>query len=253
MVIIENQKIGQIPILHVAQKEKWDERLPLVIFVHGFTSAKEHNLHFAYLLAEKGYRTILPDAQFHGERDNGLRGNDLNMQFWEIVLNTLRELNILKKSLEDQALIDPERIGVIGTSMGGIVTLGALTQYKWIKTAISLMGNPTHTKFALSHIAVAKEHGVAIHEEEISQLLHSLRQIDLSIQPEKLANRPLLFWHGKKDAVVPYAPTYDFYESIRSLYADTPDKLRFISEEKAGHKVNRAALLESVEWFETYL
>ena len=32
------------------EKEK---ALPLVFFIHGFTSAKEHNLHFAYLLAEK--------------------------------------------------------------------------------------------------------------------------------------------------------------------------------------------------------
>ena len=49
-------------------------------------------------------------------------------------------------------LIDSERIGMVGTSMGGIVTLGSLTRYKWIKAAVSLMGMPYYEKFALWQI-----------------------------------------------------------------------------------------------------
>ena len=44
----------------------------LSIFLHGFTSAKEHNLHYAYNLAKKGIRVLLPDAHLHGVREENL-------------------------------------------------------------------------------------------------------------------------------------------------------------------------------------
>ena len=58
-------------------------------------------------------------------------------------------------------LADQDRIGV-GTSMGGIVTLGALTQYKWIKAAVSLMGSPNYVKFAQAQIEHLKTIGCQI-------------------------------------------------------------------------------------------
>lgn len=72
MVIVENHLINRIPLLHIVKKDAQLETLPFIIFSHGFTSAKEHNLHYAYLLAEKGFRVILPEALYHGEREQGI-------------------------------------------------------------------------------------------------------------------------------------------------------------------------------------
>ncbi|PMX98283.1 esterase, partial [Pseudomonas sp. MPR-R5A] len=81
-------------------------------------------------------------------------------------------------------LADEDRIGVAGTSMGGIVTLGALTQYKWIKSAVSLMGMPYYEKFALAQIDMLKKDGVEIplNEEELEHLMEKIRQLDISMQ-----------------------------------------------------------------------
>jgi len=89
MVIIQNEKIAGIPVLHVVKAEKQQEKLPLIMFVHGFTSAKEHNLHFGYLLAEAGYRVVLPDAIYHGEREQSLTNEKLQLAFWNIVVQTI--------------------------------------------------------------------------------------------------------------------------------------------------------------------
>jgi uncharacterized protein len=255
MIIIENRKVEGIPVLHLADKEKFNEQLPFIVFVHGFTSAKEHNLHYAYLLAEKGFRVVLPEALYHGERSTGLSGNDLNVKFWEIVLTEIEELNEIKNAFASEGLIDEEKIGLAGTSMGGIVTMGALTRYDWIKTAVSLMGMPYYEKFALWQIDELKKHGIDLpfKEEELAGLLQKLKELDISQQPEKLAGRPILFWHGKQDQVVPYHYTYHFYESIRTNYEEMPEKLVFLTDENAGHKVSREGLLKTVEWFETYL
>lgn len=255
MITIENDEINKIPFLHITNEKNKAEKLPLIIFVHGFTSVKENNLHYAYLLAQKGFRVLLPEALYHGERNPGLSGHSLNIHFWEIVLQSIQELDLLKRSFEERELIDPDRIGVVGTSMGGIVTLGALTKYNWIKAATSLMGMPYYEKLALKQLDDLKKNGlnIPITEDELSKLMDKLRELDLSLQPEKLYNRPLLFWHGKKDSVVPYEYSYRFYEKIKPLYEQHPDRLQFITDLHAGHKVSNDGVLKTVNWFETYI
>jgi uncharacterized protein len=255
MIGVENIKIADVPLLHIAQQDQWNDELPFIIFNHGFTSRKEFNLHYAYLLAEKGFRVVLPGALYHGERNAGQDGYKLSLHFWDIVLQSIEELEIIKESFEDKNIIDPERIGVVGTSMGGIVTLGALVKYPWIRAAVSLMGNPHYEKFSGMQIDELKKKGyeIPLSERELSQLRDRLREYDLSLQPEKLNSRPLLFWHGEKDPVVPFKPTYHFYETIIPLYQENPEKLKFIRDSHAGHKVSAAGVLETVKWFETYL
>ncbi len=255
MVIVEKEQINNIPLLHVVKENGHHHKLPLVLFFHGITSAKEHNLHYAYLLAEKGFRVILPDALYHGERGRGLSEKELYPHFWKIVLNTLHEIDPLKEYYVESGLADPEKIGVAGTSMGGIVAMGALTQFPWIKAAVSLMGMPAYERFSLWQIEQIQKQGYSLPftENEISDQLTVLRDYDLSLQPEKLAERPLLFWHAKNDPIVPYQLTYQFFESAKHTYKQNPEKIKFITDENAGHKVSREGLKATVDWFEKYL
>lgn len=253
MIVVKNDLIKSIPLLHVVKQEKEWEKIPLIYFIHGFTSTKEQNLHYAYHLANAGFRVILPEALHHGEREQGLSEENLYTYFWDIVLNTINELSILKNEFE--GLVKSGEIGVAGTSMGGIVTLGALTQFDWIKAAASLMGMPAYEQFSLWQLDQLKKQKVELPftEEQIDQQLANLREYDLSLQPEKLKSRPLLFWHGKRDSMVPYQPTYEFYENILPDYQSNPESLAFITDEKAGHKVSREGLKATVDWFRKYL
>lgn len=255
MVIIKNEWIKGIPLLHVVKKEGNSEKLPLIIFLHGFTSAKEHNLHYAYLLAEKGFRVILPESLFHGEREKGLSEKDLYPHFWEIVLTTIHEMDFIKEYFVQEGMADQSRIGIAGTSMGGIVTLGALTQYPWIKAAVCLMGMPAYEQFSLWELDQFRKQGLTIPftEEQIADQLSIIRDYDLSLHPEKLRKRPLLFWHGKNDLLVPYTFASQFFESIKDDYKEIPGKIEFITDVHAGHKVSREGLKATVDWFEKYL
>ncbi|BCB03019.1 prolyl oligopeptidase family serine peptidase [Bacillus sp. KH172YL63] len=255
MITVEKSTVQSIPFLHIVKKEIGEEQAPLCFFIHGFTSAKEHNLHYAYYLAEKGFRVILPDALEHGERSTGKSEQQLGEVFWKIVINTIHELGVLKEHFEEEGLILPDRIGVAGTSMGGIVTLGALTQYEWISSAVSLMGNPAYVKFAETQIGQVEALGydLPFSKEEIQGILNELSHYDLSLQPEKLGGRPLMFWHGKRDKVVPFNLTREFYDSIVPVYEGQEDHLLFIEDEKADHKVTREGVLRLVEWFEKHI
>ncbi|MBW8350403.1 esterase [Bacillus sp. IITD106] len=255
MIEIRNERVNDIPLLHVVKNGNEDKMLPLIFFVHGFTSAKEHNLHYAYLLAEKGFRVLLPEALYHGERSNGQSEEKLMFHFWDIVINTIAELEVIKNDFINRGIVDSEKIGLAGTSMGGIITLGALTQFEWVNTAVSLMGSPNYAAFAraqIDHLQKA-DPSLSLPKEEIEAMYVSLEKYDLSQQPDKLNERPLMFWHGKKDPVVPFQPTYSFYQNIKKDYEKNSSKLKFIVDEDADHKVSREGLLETVAWFEKYL
>lgn len=90
-------------------------------------------------------------------------------------------------------------------------------------------------------------------KEEISSLLNELKKYDLSLQPEKLNKRPVLFWHGKQDQVVPYHSAFHFYEQNRKSYEGTEGLFEFITDEKAGHNVSNAGVVAAANWFEKHI
>ena len=123
-----------------------NEYSPIVIFLHGFLSAKEHNLHYAYQLVKKGIRVILPDALFHGGRSEQISEEKMNLKFWIIVVNSIQDVGKIYNEI--QSRFQPTKVGIAGTCMGGIVTCGCLKKYNWIDAAGVCMGAPGYIAFA---------------------------------------------------------------------------------------------------------
>lgn len=253
MIGIHKKNIESIPCLIVVNEKKKDKALPVVTYFHGFTSAKEHNLPLAYLLAEKGYRVILPDSMYHGEREPDIPKIKMQVSFWDIVMKNVLEIQTIKSYLDEHQLILDDRFGLAGTSMGGITTSAALTQYPWIKTAAILMGSPKITTYAKTLVESFKKIGnLPVTDEMIEELYEQLELYDLSKQPERLNDRPVLFWHGENDSVVPFDHSYTFYDIAVKLY-NNKENIQFLKEKNRDHKVSRYAILETVKWFEKHL
>ncbi|HLR09692.1 MAG TPA: alpha/beta fold hydrolase [Bacillota bacterium] len=253
MIGIDKDILGGIPSLIVVAKENAEKKLPILTYFHGFTSAKEHNLPLAFLMAEKGYRVILPDSLYHGERDAGLSKEKLRLAFWDIVVKNTTEIEAIYNELNRRGLLQDKRFGVAGTSMGGITTAAALAQYPWIKTAAILMGTPTLTDYAKQLVQTYKQSGELQITKTMEQDVYALLEpYDLSQHMEMLNERPLLFWHGDKDPVVPFSQPYAFYHDALMYYKKQAN-IRFIREKNRGHKVSRLAILQTVEWFSQHL
>lgn len=253
-IIINREKWLGIPILNVAEHGEIDNPLPTIIFLHGITSAKEQNLPIAYLLAEKGYRVILPDAMLHGEREENISPVALRMRFFEIIRQNLDDVESIYEVLAAKQLIQGDRLAIAGTSMGGISTTAALTQFSWVKSAGVLMGTPKLTEFATMAIEEMKKQApdMEIPEHQIQAIMDDIEEIDLSQRIETLFDRPLFFWHGEQDEVVPFDHSYSFYEVATKHYTD-PENIHYIREANRGHKVSMMAIKELVKWFENHL
>lgn len=253
MIGISKETIKNIPCLHVVDRKYASQACPAVIYYHGFTSAKEQNLPIAHMLAEKGFRVLLPEALHHGEREEGLSDKERQLAFFEIVLQNLKELPVLHDYLKEKRFLRNDSFGVAGTSMGGITTSAALVKYPWINAAAVMMGTPKLQTYAdILLQSVAKDGNLPITNEEKDNLFETLAKVDLSQHTDALKERPLMFWHGDKDKVVPYQHSYDFYQEVKNDYKQR-EHIQFIGEKGREHKVSIPAMHHAAEWFKQHL
>lgn len=95
-------------------------KLPLVVYVHGGVHANFESsaAHVIRELVEQGYAVIAPD--YRGSTGYG-------REFWRLIDYGGLEIDDVLAGkqwmLENYASIDPERVGIIGWSHGGLITL----------------------------------------------------------------------------------------------------------------------------------
>src|SRR5690606_32519267 len=102
-----------------------------------------------------------------------------------------------------------------GTSMGGITTYGALRTYPWLKVAVVLMGTAKMTEYAKMLIDhYNSENETPIKQETSDEVLDLLQEFDISLNPEKLNNRPLLIWNGEENKVFQFKLIRNFMRKL---------------------------------------
>ncbi|MBY6036350.1 prolyl oligopeptidase family serine peptidase [Fictibacillus nanhaiensis] len=252
MVSILKGTIGEIPFLMAEKEETEGTPLPLVIFLHGYTSAKEHNLHFAYSLAEKGLRVILPDALHHGERMSSHSPKSRDYDFWNIVHQGIGDVTtLINWAKENEYVSENGEIAVGGISMGAIMTYGSIVNNPEISAGCALMGTPAHEEFARWQIEkIGKSgHNLPFTTEELEQSYEHIRHYDLTQKLDKLNNRPLFIWHSEVDDVVPYEFANPY---VKTLIENNPKSV-YMHDKTSGHKVSRPAYLNAVEWIAEHI
>jgi uncharacterized protein len=246
---IQQEKWGQIPLLHI-YNETMSETTSTVFFLHGHLSAKEHNLHYAYHLVNQGVRVIMPDAIYHGERAENLSELDLSLKFWDIVMKSIEEVQFLYEEGKRKGYITTGKVGIAGSSMGGIVTSACLTQYDWIDTAAICMGVTSLSKLANYQFGTIKINGSSLPmtEQQKNEAIMYLQQFDLENKKEIFNKKPIVFWHGAQDQIIPIHLSYNYYEEQL-----TDTMAEFIREEKSEHKVSRQGLLKVTAFLAQHL
>lgn len=255
MIILKKEIIADLPVIELVKNNLIKEKLPTVIFYHGWESYKERVLEHGYSLAQAGFRVILPEAYNHGERRKSNSQAHDPMNFWEVVTRSVAELLVIVEAYVEAGKTISNRIGVAGLSMGGITTSAILRQYSWVKVAVILMGSPSPIKFTRWLLQNYKVEGRPIYDSLDSELVESrlneLAPVSLNLQPEKIAGRPVYFWHGENDAVVPAKITQKFVEeNKRTEYGRN---ITFELTEGVGHKVPKEIVNKTTEYFKKHL
>lgn len=142
--IILKRSVHHIPVLEVVLKELREERIPVVIYYHGWQTSKELVLTQGRKIAQQGIRVILPDAMNHGERKQPVSSIP-SYTFWDSIYGNLFEFDTLIKHLEKEVfyMISLQLAGF----RWGMTTCALLAKHPHIVAGVCLMGSPAPLEY----------------------------------------------------------------------------------------------------------
>jgi len=243
MIELEIRHFGDHESVHAVPAGKRSQPLPVIIFYHGFTSSKLVYSYFAVALAQAGFRVVMPDAPDHGARFAGDEQARLG-QFWPILHGNLTEFAALRDGLYQAGLVADERLAVAGASMGGMTALGIMARHPEVKCVASLMGSGYFTSLARTLFP-------PLQPETFDAMVSPLADWEVTTALPRLADRPLLLWHGEADDVVPAAETFRLQQALRQAGLD--NNLTCLWEAGVKHRITPTALDATVAFFRQHL
>ncbi len=225
------------------------ERYPLICQIHGGPEAAyTHGWNTSYatmsqVYSQKGFMVFLPN--YRASTGRGVEFAKANhqdgggMEFTDVIDGV--------EYLNEQGLIDRDRVGIVGGSYGGYFANLAATRYagnfaaaaSWIgiSNQFSKVGmTDTPLENILVHFDRAhyeNEHRVGIMEAS------PIWYLEKAVQEENAT--PLIILHGEMDARVPYGQAVELYNGLKLSYKHhrgmTRDEIpvTFVSYPRAGH------------------
>lgn len=249
MIAVVEESMDGIPALHVAPLEKLKEPLPTVFLFHGFTSSKELTVYLGYMIAKAGIRVVLPEADLHGSRFDGDEAAR-QKQFWDVIKRNIDELPSYCEHYTTRGLIDRGRVGVAGTSMGGFTALGCMVRHEWVRAVAAYMGSGYFLDLSRTLYPPEGYFDPSVAERHAARM-QALAEYEVAGRLDRIADRPLLVWHGQRDDIVPCSESTRLRDELAGRGLD--GNLRFITEPNGAHKLSMAASVAGMEFFARHL
>ena len=244
-IIEEKVMIGEIPAI-IFRPIDIVKTTPTVVFYHGWSSSKELQRLRGFILASVGYQVVIPDAIYHGER-NALPeySPEATLEyFWDVVFKNIEEYSIIERELVEKYNADPNRIAVMGNSMGGFTTGGIFANNKCIKALVVFNGCCGWENFN-------QKFDVTI-TEKLEAVEKKVKELDPMNHLNSLTDRPILLLHGDGDVVVPIDSQRIFYNKLSPMY-NNKEKVSLIEYPKLNHVVTTNMMEETINWLGKYL
>jgi dipeptidyl aminopeptidase/acylaminoacyl peptidase len=182
----------------------------ILIFVHGLGGNREEFLDEAAMLAGHGYGALLFDLRNHGQS----AGTVTTLGYSEV-----DDVRGAIAYLLTRPEVNPERIGLVGSSMGGAVAIRAATRIPEIRAVVaqsafsSLEENVQQGTRSLTGLPLPLAPLVIwFGEREAGIQLRQVRPID---DVGRIAPRAIMFIHGEQDPVVDVSNSLRLYEAAR--------------------------------------
>jgi len=265
-------------------------RKPVVIALHGTGGNKEDQRSLLVELAKRGFVAVAIDGRYHGERTKAGRGDkeylQAIMRAWRengtagkaaehpFFFDTVWDVMRLVDYLETRDDVDAKRIGLIGTSKGGIETYLAGAVDPRIGVAVPCIGmqsfrwavdnnawqsriGTVQTAFdAAAKEAGVKEPGAEFVREFYRRVAPGLDgEFDGPSMARLIAPRPLMIINGDSDDRTPMAGLKLCTDAAQAAYhaAGADDHLLVRIQANTGHTVRGSSRRAAVDWFVKWL
>jgi pimeloyl-ACP methyl ester carboxylesterase len=248
-----SQELG-LTLHHLSAVEQGP--MPAIIFLHGFTGSKEHHLPLRLALADLGYLVVSFDARDHGDRLslpelwNRCRECFLDT-FLGILMDTVDETVRVFGHLRASSGVDPQRIGLVGGSMGAMIGLMSIPRLPGLRAAVTMAGTTDLLRW--QEETMGHEH-YQFQKGEAGAATRSRLESYEAI-PRAAAFYPvrLLMVHGGSDRIVPPRGQRQLYRRLRPFYAGEPSRLKCSVYPGLEHDTSPALLEEVYAWLRKHL
>jgi dipeptidyl aminopeptidase/acylaminoacyl peptidase len=229
------------------------KKYPLVVEVHGgpafahypvFPASPER---FDAGLSSQGYFVFRPNPRgSYGQGEAFTRANVKDFGYGD-----LRDILSGIDAVQADAPIDPARVGIIGWSYGGYMTMWALTQTNRFKAAVSGAGlSDWLSYYGTNDIDtwMIPYFGASVYDDP------KVYERSSPITFIKNVHTPTLIVGGDRDAEVPISQSYEYWNALKRFGVKT----QFVVYPDEGHFFFQPAdqadvMSRAVDWFKTQL
>jgi pimeloyl-ACP methyl ester carboxylesterase len=195
-----------------------------VVLLHGAGSTRSNVLRHAVVLADHGYGVLLLDARGHGESD----GRAMDFGWWGDA-----DVTAAVDLLAGRADVDPERIGVVGLSMGGEEAIGASAADDRIRAVVA---EGATARSAGDEAWLSEVYGLRGSVQEGLEVLQDWVTGLLTDAPRPISNRGAVERSGAtRYLLVAAADVSSEVHTAEDLERRTPDRVEVWVVEGAGH------------------
>ena len=229
--------------LHLPQKGA-----PCVLLSHGFESSKDGDkwLELSSWLYDAGFASLRFSYRGCGEGEERSEGEFEDTTLTGRILDYKAAIDFLHR-----ARINTTRLGVIGSSFGGMVALAARDdRIRAMITLATPFSFPSPSKEELKHSKDKGYFELGSGKRLRVDFFEDLTKYSIITEIRKI-HCPLLIIHGTMDEAVPVEHAYELHR-----HAHEPKQLEII--EGANHMFDKPEHLEtvinlSIGWFKRYL
>ena len=226
------------------------KKYPLVVSVHGGPSSANYPswpARWNAVLPSQGYFLLLPNPR--GSYGSGEAFTQANVN--DFGYGDMRDIDAGVDAAIKAAPIDPTRVGIIGWSYGGYMTMWAVTQSTRYRAAVAGAGIANwQSYYGQNRIDtwMLPFFGASVYDKPEAYARSS------PITFIKKAKTPTLVLHGDRDSEVPTPQGYEFWHALKAL--NVPTELVIYPEE--GHAIAKPEHQRDIEerlmaWFDRYL
>jgi dipeptidyl aminopeptidase/acylaminoacyl peptidase len=227
-----------------------NKRYPMAVSVHGGPAASNTPswpTRWNALLPSQGYFVFLPNPRGgYGFGEAFTKGNVKDFGYGD-----LRDILSGVDEVLRQAPVDANRIGVLGWSYGGYMTMWAVTQTNRFKAAVAGAGIVNwQSYYGQNRIDqwMVPYFGKSVYDDP--EVYAKSSPITFITK----AKTPTLVLHGDRDSEVPTPQGYEFWHALKTLGVPT----QLVIYENEGHAIQKPAdqrdiMRRTVSWFDRYL
>jgi dipeptidyl aminopeptidase/acylaminoacyl peptidase len=188
-----------------------------VISVHGVTANKGSSTGLRDLIVPAGYAMLTIDARFHGDRGTPDQFFDLQNypgRVRELFQGTVVDLRRALDYLQQRPDCVPDKLGVIGTSMGGFIAATLAGADPRVQAPVLLFsGADWRLWFTTGNPGVVGIFHQLGNPVSLDAVVAALDPLDPAKWVGRIAPRPVLMVHGDFDDAVPPASAQALYDA----------------------------------------